>query len=132
MSLLNKPDSVLTHGGGSSKAITSTIKSTADHHVSSEDSLYAGSGVQDLPERHMSYDSTAPVAGVKPYYDKDSPYPRHVHSTDSKTPRGFLEVNNEEQHKAALGSGYWQDDPIDLTPEELKVKKEVVAEEVVN
>ncbi len=126
MSLLNKPASVLTHGGNSSDAVASAIKTRADHHAETNHGLYAGGGVDELPASHMAYNpNRTPGQPPKP----GAEWPKHVHATASNPTAGHLQVENEEQYKAAIDSGYWQDLPVGHPDTESEEAVEVKSEQ---
>src|SRR6266853_6333200 len=93
MGLLDKPASVLTHGGHSTVAMASTMTTRTEHHETEHDHLYAGTGLDDLPERHMDFFPVR-TAGQRPE-PQTTAFPYMIH----KLGDGPLDVNTGKPTK---------------------------------
>lgn len=95
MSLHDQVPSVLTHGGDSQSAFSSTLATAAEHHARQSVALGHKPSVAPDPK------------------SKDVEYPRHVHKGYGE----HMTVNSEEEHLDAIRDG-WDDDPKEIVQTE--------------
>lgn len=111
MSLLNKPKSVLDHGGDSENAILHTITERVKHNVDQDTVLYAGTPSEDdkIHARHMDYNANRQPGTIK---TGGEDFPLHLHSTINAG--DYFEVKNEDEYDVAMATGFWSETPIEF------------------
>lgn len=100
MNIANPPDSVLTHGGDSESAITSTLKTHTETLQAQHDKVMLSGTVGVIPERHMHYET--PVLVADPV--KDLNYPKTLHSVNN--PNQTYSVLDSNQEQEYLNNGW--------------------------
>lgn len=111
MNMTNPLPSVLTHGGGSRDAISSSIESHSDTLDVQHRTVMDSSRTDEAPFRHLHYGETFSGESID-----ETDYPKHLHKLSETIPVEpiYMVVQTKDEETAAIEAG-WSITPAEKT-----------------